>query len=240
MCLCEEGKGRDFVPIAHICNAFVTKFGIPRQSGIVDEIISRVEFEPEYRDPNVFRGILGYSHLWLLWEFSEHRKKPWSPTVKPPRLGGNTRVGVFATRSPFRPNPIGLSCVRLLDLIFERENFPVLLVAGADLMDGTPIYDIKPYLAYTDSHPDARGGFTDPDKNKKLKVHFAPELQEKLSGEEKAAVCNLLAIDPRPAYQHDENRIYGMAYAKYDIRFFVRGEELTICEIVLREEKGEV
>ena len=233
----KKEKKNDFSPIAHIHNAFVTKFGIPRQSGIVDEVISRVEFEKEYQDPNAFRGILGYSRLWLLWEFSEHRGKSWSPTVKPPRLGGNTRVGVFATRSPFRPNPIGLSCVRLLDLVFEKENCPVLLVAGADLMDGTPIYDIKPYLAYTDSHPDARGGFTDPCQKQKLKVHFAPGIQEGLSSEERMAISNLLAADPRPAYQDDENRIYGMAYAQYDIRFFVRGEDLTICEIVLRGEK---
>ena len=219
-----------FKPIAHIHNAFSEKFGIPRQSGMVEEVVSRVEFLREYRDINAFRGILLYSHLWLLWEFSEHVGR-WSPTVKPPRLGGNTRVGVFATRSPFRPNPIGLSCVRLLDLVEDGESGPVLLVAGADLMDGTPIYDIKPYLAYTDSHPDAKCGFADQYKEHKLRIDFPKELRELLNEETAAVVCGLLSADPRPAYQHDKSRIYGMEYAGYNIRFFVDGDLLTVCDV---------
>lgn len=229
-----EGKegGRVFVPIAHIRNAFSSKFGIPRQSGLVDEVVSRVEFEREFRDPNAFRGLSEYSHLWLLWEFSENVGKAWSPTVKPPRLGGNTHVGVFATRSPFRPNPVGLSCVRLVDVSFDREAGPLLFVAGADLMDGTPVYDIKPYLAYTDSHPDARGGFADRVKGHRLTVHFPEGLQQKLKEEHVAAVRGILEQDPRPAYQRDEGRVYGISYAGYDIRFRVAGEELTVCEVV--------
>lgn len=226
-------EGRGFVPIAHVRNGFYTKFGIPRQSGMVDEVISRVEFEKEYRDPNAFRGLLEYSHIWLLWEFSENVGKAWSPTVKPPRLGGNARVGVFATRSPFRPNPIGLSCVRLVDIVYEGALGPVLLVAGADVMDRTPVYDIKPYLAYTDSHPDAKGGFADRVRGHKLGVHFPEELQKMLGEEDVKAVCGILAGDPRPAYQHDEERVYGVAYAGYDIRFRVSGAQLTVCEVVL-------
>lgn len=229
-----EGKegGRVFFPIAHVRNGFRTKFGIPRQSGLVDEVVSCIVFGEEYRDPNAFRGLSGYSHLWVLWEFSENVGKPWSPTVKPPRLGGNERVGVFATRSPFRPNPIGLSCVRLLEAAHDKKEGPLLFVAGADLMDGTPVYDIKPYLAYTDSRPDARCGFADGVKGHRLKVNFPKELQEKIGDENAAAVCAILACDPRPAYQHDAGRIYGMEYAGYDIRFFVAGWELTVCEVV--------
>ena len=226
-------EGRVFVPIAHVRNAFSSKFGIPRQSGLVDEVVSRVEFEREFRDPHAFRGLLEYSHLWLLWEFSENAGKAWSPTVKPPRLGGNTHMGVFATRSPFRPNPVGLSCVRLVDVTFDKEAGPLLFVAGADLMDGTPVYDIKPYLAYTDSHPDARGGFADRVKGHGLKVHFPEELQRKLKEEHIAAVRGILEQDPRPAYQRDKGRIYGVTYAGCDIRFRVEGEELTVCEVVL-------
>lgn len=225
-------EGSFFKPIAHIRNAFSAKFGIPRQSGLVEEVISRIEFLREYRDPNAFRGILGYSHLWLLWEFSEHVGR-WSPTVKPPRLGGNKRIGVFATRSPFRPNPLGLSCVRLVDLVQEEENGPVLLVAGADLMDGTPIYDIKPYLAYADSHPDAKCGFADKQKEHRLLVEFPKELRGRLTQEDVAAVIGLLSADPRPAYQHDKNRIYGMEYGGYDIRFFVEENQLTVCDVTL-------
>lgn len=229
----EAENGRVFVPIARIRNGFSEKFGIPRQSGMVDEVISRVEFEPEYRDPNALRGLSEYSHIWLLWEFSENAGKAWSPTVKPPRLGGNTRIGVFATRSPFRPNPIGLSCVRLVEVREEKGSGTVLLVAGADLMDGTPVYDVKPYLAYTDSHPDARGGFSDKVREHRLNVHFPVELQKILKGEDIPAVCGILAGDPRPAYQHDEERVYGVEYAGYNIRFRVAGSELTVCEVVL-------
>lgn len=221
-----------FVPIARIQNGFSGKFGIPRQSGMVDGVVSRVVFEPGYRDPNAFRGLSEYSHIWLLWEFSENRGKAWSPTVKPPRLGGNTRIGVFATRSPFRPNPIGLSCVRLVDVREEKGCGTVLLVAGADLMDGTPIYDVKPYLAYTDSHQDARGGFADRVREHRLNVHFPVELQKILKEEYVPAVCGILAGDPRPAYQSDEERVYGVEYAGYDIRFRVAGSELTVCEVV--------
>lgn len=228
----ETENERKIEVIARIQNGFHSKFGIPRQSGLVEEVVSRIIFEKKYRDPNALRGLDGYSHLWLLWEFSEHAGKPWSPTVKPPRLGGNTRMGVFATRSPFRPNPIGLSCVCLVDIAYDRELGPVLFVAGADLMDGTPIYDIKPYLAFTDSHPEAVGGFADAAKERKLTVHFPEQLRKILKEEDAAAVCGILAGDPRPAYQQDETRVYGVEYAGYDIRFRVAGQELTVCEVV--------
>lgn len=222
---------RNYNIIARIHNGFSSKFGIPRQSSMVSEVTSRIVFEKEYRDPNAFRGITGYSHLWLIWEFSENRRKEWSPTVKPPRLGGNTRMGVFATRSPVRPNPIGLSSVKLQGLEMTREEGPVLVVTGADLMDGTPILDIKPYLAFTDSHPEAAGGFTDAVKKEKLNVFFPEELLKLLPERDHAAVLGILAGDPRPAYQNDPERIYGVEFDGYDIRFKVREKELAVCEV---------
>lgn len=228
----EPENERKIEVIARIQNGFHSKFGIPRQSGLVEEVVSRIVFEKQYRDPNALRGLDGYSHLWLLWEFSENAGKPWSPTVKPPRLGGNTRMGVFATRSPFRPNPIGLSCVRLAELAYDKELGPVLFVAGADLMDGTPIYDIKPYLAFTDSHPDAACGFADTAGERALAVEFPEEFQKILGQERAAAVRGILAGDPRPAYQKDETRVYGVEYDGYDIRFRVAGNGLTVCGVV--------
>ena len=218
--------------IAHIENAYSEKFGVPRQSGQVQSILSRIVFEPEYRNPSAFHGITDYSHLWLIWEFSEAKRENWSATVRPPRLGGNRRLGVFATRSPFRPNPIGLSCVRLIGLDFEDSNGPVLTVSGADLMNGTPIYDIKPYLPYADSHPDASGGFTDGLEEHLLQVELPPQLAEKLSEELASCLKEVLAQDPRPRYQDDPERIYGMTFAGKNIRFKVGGGLLTVCDIL--------
>ncbi|MGN0559451.1 MAG: tRNA (N6-threonylcarbamoyladenosine(37)-N6)-methyltransferase TrmO [Candidatus Fimenecus sp.] len=217
--------------IAHIHSDFPEKFGIPRQSGIVDELQSTVVFEPEYRNPDAFRGLEGFSHLWLLWQFSECADKDWSPTVRPPRLGGNTRMGVFATRSPFRPNHIGLSCVRLLKMDFESENAPILHVSGADLMDGTPILDVKPYLPYADSVPNATGGFALQSKDDILKVEFPEELLLKLPAEKHKALLRVLAQDPRPAYQADSERVYGFSFAGFTVRFTVAGEILTVTEV---------
>lgn len=220
-------------PIAHIRSDFPEKFGIPRQSGLVPETVARVVFLPEYREEEAFRGIEGFSHLWLLWIFSENKRQHWRPTVRPPRLGGNTRLGVFATRSPYRPNPIGLSCVRLLRLEHTEEG-PVLVVSGADLMDGTPILDVKPYLPYADAVPDARGGFTDEQEKKRLEVIFPQALSEGLEEEKKKALMGVLAQDPRPSYQSDENRVYGVSFAKYNIKFTVKGDELTVCAVEKR------
>lgn len=218
-------------PIATIRTAFPTKFGIPRQSGLVEQPEARILFEESYRKQEALRGIEGYSHLWLLWLFSASRRdasarEDWSPTVRPPRLGGNERVGVFATRSPFRPNPIGLSCVRLL-----RVEGCELVVAGADLMDGTPILDIKPYLPYTDARPDAVGGFADAVRENALTVVFPPELEGKLPSELRDALTELLAEDPRPHYQDDPDRIYGFPFAGYEVRFRVRNGEATVLSI---------
>lgn len=217
--------------IAHIRSDFPTKFGIPRQSGIVDNLISRIVFEPEYRNPDALRGLDGYSHLWLIWQFSEAVRKEWSPTVRPPRLGGNTRMGVFATRSPFRPNPIGLSSVRLAGMEETKREGTILLVAGADLMDGTPIYDIKPYLPFTDSHPDAAGGFSDSVQERSLKVEYPAALEEKLPADKWRALLGILAHDPRPSYQHDPERVYGMAFAGKEIKFRVNGNSLVLLDI---------
>ena len=220
--------------IAHIRSDFPTKFGIPRQSGLVDELRSTIIFEPEYRNADALRGIEGFSHLWLIWEFSESVGKPWSPTVRPPRLGGNTRLGVFATRSPFRPNPVGLSCVRLLG-VEQTKNGPVLQIAGADLMDGTPIYDIKPYVPYADCHPDALGGFTTQADDFLLTVDFPTELLHKIPENRREALLAVLSHDPRPSYQSDPERIYGMEFAGFDIRFQVKEKNLCVTEV----EKGE-
>ena len=218
--------------IAHIRTDFPTKFGIPRQSSLADELTGEIIFEPEYRQPEAFRGIEEFSHLWLLWEFSEAKREHWSATVKPPRLGGKVRMGVFATRSPFRPNPIGLSCVRLVELRFDETYGPVLVVAGVDLMDKTPIYDVKPYLPYVDAHPEAIGGFGDRVKAHELEVLFLDELRERLPEEKLAGVIAFLKQDPRPAVHKDPARVYKIAYAGYDIHFTVEAERLTVVDVV--------
>ena len=217
--------------IAYIENDFTAKFAIPRQSGLVDSVISRIVFTPEYRNETALRGIEGYSHLWLLWVFSQAIREHWSPTVLPPRLGGKTRMGVFATRSPFRPNPIGLSSVRLHGIDLHSPDGPVLYVAGADLMDGTPILDIKPYLAYTDSHPDAKGGFSDPVRDYALEVQFPPALLAQVPEHLRESAIAILAQDPRPSYQPDPERIYGAAFGGWDFRFQVRDNVLTVVEV---------
>ncbi len=217
-------------PIAHMESDFPTKFGIPRQAGIVSELQSRIVFEKEYRDIEAFRGIEDFSHIWVIWQFSENLKGGWSPTVRPPRLGGNERKGVFATRSPFRPNALGLSCLRLIRLEKDKNLGPVLYVAGADLMDGTPIFDIKPYVPYADCHPDALSGFA-PDGGKTLEVKF-PENVEKVLPEDKAkALRGVLANDPRPRYQNDPERIYAMEFGGFEVKFSVEGEMLTVISI---------
>lgn len=215
--------------IARIYTDFKEKFGIPRQSGLVATTRGKIVFEEEYRDPTALRGLEGFSHLWLIWQFSERRGEGWSPTVRPPRLGGNRRVGVFATRSPNRPNPIGLSSVKLAGMARERGHGVVLYVEGADLLDGTPIYDIKPYLAFTDSHPEATGGFADERFGKRLTV--GGEALETLGEAERAELCELLAEDPRPSYQNDEEREYGMKLGEREIFFKVAGGALTVTRI---------
>lgn len=218
--------------IAKIHTDFSEKFGIPRQSGIVPQLKGTIVFEPEYRNPHAVMGLEGYSHIWLIWQFSKAVRKEWSPTVLPPRLGGKTRMGVFATRSPFRPNPIGLSSVRLERVEIDPQLGPVLHVAGADLLDQTPIYDIKPYIAYADSHPDAVSGFADQVKDYALKVEFPKNLLALLPQEKREAALGILAQDPRPSYQHDPERRYGVAFAGFDIRFHVADGVLTVCEVV--------
>ena len=218
-------------PIAYIHNDYTAKFGIPRQSGLVEQVESTIVFEPEYRNADALRGLEGYSHLWLLWIFSEAIRENWSPTVLPPRLGGKTRMGVFATRSPFRPNPIGLSSVKLLGVELHTKVGPVIHVAGADLMDGTPILDVKPYLPYTDSHPDAIGGFADPVRDYSLEVVFPEEWMEQVPQRLREPVLGLLSQDPRPSYQNDPERVYGVAFGGYDFRFRVKDGVLTVCEV---------
>ena len=218
-------------PIAYIRSEFPTKFGIPRQSGLVSSLRAMIVFEPMYRNPDALRGIESFSHLWLIWEFSEVLRKGWSPTVRPPRLGGNTRIGVFATRSPFRPNPIGLSCVRLEQVCPDSKHGTVLLVSGADLMDGTPIYDIKPYIPYADAHPEAVGGFAQEAPVPTLQVDFPPQLLERVPEDRRQALISVLALDPRPSYQDDPKRVYGMSFADRNIRFTVKGSILTVCAV---------
>lgn len=225
-------EGQSLKIIARIHTDFPTKFGIPRQSGLIDSLKGVVVFEPEYRNPDAIRGLEGFSHIWLIWGFSESVRDTWSPTVRPPRLGGNKRIGVFATRSPFRPNAIGLSSIKLEGIEFNTEAGPVLHVSGADLMNNTPIYDIKPYIAYTDSHPEAVGGFVDPLKNYLLEVEFPKELLEVIPEERREAIIGVLSHDPRPSYQNDPERIYGLEFAGFDIRFTVRDTALTVCEVV--------
>ncbi len=218
--------------IAYIQTDFPTKFGLPRQSGLVQDIKGKIIFTPEYRKVEAFRGLEEFSHIWLLWEFSASEKLGWSPTVRPPLLGGNKRMGVFATRSPFRPNPIGLSCVRLEKIEYESTLGPVLYVSGADLMDGTPIYDIKPYLPYADSVADAVGGFTENLKERRLNVSAPKELLEILPDEKRETLLGVLAGDPRPSYIDDKDRIYGFEFAGYEVKFSVSGCELTVTEII--------
>ena len=217
--------------IARIKSDFPTKFGIPRQSGLVDSLTATVIFEPEFRNDDALRGIEEFSHIWLIWQFSEAVRKEWSPTVRPPRLGGNIRLGVFATRSPFRPNALGLSSVKLLGVERTKEYGTVLHVAGADLMDGTPIFDIKPYIPYGDSHPDATGGFTDRAEDFLLEVTFPGELLKKLPEGKQDAAIGVLSHDPRPSYQRDPDRIYGLPFAGFDIRFTVQEKTLTVVEV---------
>lgn len=223
--------------IAHIENDFPTKFGIPRQSGMVENQTSLIVFEEEYRDANALRGMEGYSHLWLIWSFSEVKQEKWSPTVKPPRLGGNTRMGVFATRSPYRPNPIGLSSVKLKSIISLPGKGKALLVEGADLMNGTPIFDIKPYLSFTDSHPDAVNGFAADHLDDKVEVVFPEELLARIPADKRAALIAALELDPRPSYQHDPNLPYGVPYADFDIRFKVADGVLTVFDVVKAEDE---
>lgn len=218
-------------PIAHIRTAFPDKFGIPRQSGLIPELVGEIVFCPEYRNPDALRGIEEFSHIWLIWEFSGTDRGKWSPTVRPPRLGGNTRVGVFATRSPFRPNPIGLSCVRLLEVLTDTKDGPTLRVAGADLMDGTAILDIKPYLPYADAHPDASAGFGGRVFDIALKVEIPEDLLALIPEKEREAVRAILAQDPRPSYQADPDRIYGMRYTNLEIKFRVEEKTLTVTAV---------
>ena len=219
-------------PVAHIRSDFPTKFGIPRQSGLVEALRSTVIFAPEYRDPAALRGLEGFSHLWLVWVFSRSVGAGWSPTVRPPRLGGNERMGVFATRSPFRPNPIGLSAVKLEGIRLHTGHGPELVVSGAALMDGTPILDIKPYLPYADCHPEALGGFA-ANGGALLEVNCPPELLARLPADKARALLGVLARDPRPSYQHDPDRVYGMDFAGYNIRFSVTENTLTVQTVEL-------
>ena len=218
-------------PIAKMRSDFPTKFGIPRQSGLAENLHSTIVFEPQYRNPDALRGLEDFSHLWIIWQFSEAVRSEWTPTVRPPRLGGNVRMGVFATRSPFRPNSIGLSCVKIIDLEQTAENGTVIHVAGADLMDGTPILDIKPYIPYCDAHPDALGGFTTNASDYLLTVEFPPALLQQLPEDKQAAILEVLSHDPRPSYQADSDRIYGLSFAGFDIRFTVENNVLYVKEI---------
>ena len=221
----------NITPIARMKSDFATKFGIPRQSGLVAELRSTIVFEPEFRNADALRGIEGFSHLWIIWQFSEAVRTEWSPTVRPPRLGGNTRMGVFATRSPFRPNNLGLSCVRLLGVEETEEFGTVLHVGGADLMNGTPIFDIKPYIPYADCQMDATGGFTDTAGKFLLDVRFPEELLAQFPASKRDAAIQVLSHDPRPSYQRKPGRIYGLTFAGFDIRFTVKDNILTVREV---------
>ena len=217
--------------IARIHTDFPTKFGIPRQSGLADSLLSQIVFEPDYRVAEAFRGLEEFSHLWLIWQFSQAVREGWSPTVRPPRLGGNKRMGVFATRSPFRPNNIGLSSVRLVELRHDPALGPVVVVAGADLMDGTPILDIKPYLPFTDSHPQAAGGFAHPFQDYRLQVSCPPALLEAFPPALRQGLLQVLEQDPRPSYQQDPQRVYGLPFAGWEVRFTVDGDRLTVRDL---------
>lgn len=217
--------------IARIHTDLPTKFGVPRQSGVVEELMGRIVFEPEYRNPDALRGMEGFSHLWLIWQFSQAVRENWSPTVRPPRLGGNTRMGVFATRSPFRPNAIGLSSVKLERVEPHSPDGPIIVVSGIDLMDGTPILDIKPYIPYADSHPQAKEGFTSAGWERTLEVNFPQELQKKVDADRRAALVGVLQNDPRPPYQNNPERVYGLPFGGQEIHFKVADGMLTVIDI---------
>lgn len=221
----------EILPIAVIRTEFPEKFGIPRQSGLASSLRGRIVFNEGYKDPSALRGLESFSHLWLIWEFSSNRHSDWHPTVRPPRLGGNATMGVFATRSPFRPNPLGLSCVELDRIEYSTAEGPIIYVRGADLMDGTPIYDIKPYIRYADSRPDAVCGYADEIPQKTLEVVMSEAVRMELGDKAEAAV-EILAYDPRPSYQNDPERVYGLSYAGYDIKFVVVDNTLTVTELV--------
>lgn len=226
-----QGKSLPMKPIAHIRTDFQSKFGVPRQAGLIDSLEGCIVFEPEYRVADALRGLEDFSHLWLIWDFSEAHRDGWSPTVRPPRLGGNQRMGVFATRSPFRPNPIGLSSVEISRIDLHTPDGPVIYIKGADLMDGTPIYDIKPYLAFTDSHPDARGGFTDQTRQQEpLTVVIPDEVAARFSPQKLEALREVLAHDPRPHYHDDPERVYGFDFAGCEVHFRVVGNTLILLE----------
>lgn len=225
-------------PIARIHTDFTEKFGIPRQSGLASSLCGRIVFEPAYRNTEALRGLEAFSHIWLIWEFSANMRRgasaevEWQPTVRPPRLGGNTHLGVFATRSPFRPNPLGLSCVQVAEIEQDTPDGPIIHVKGADLMDGTPIYDIKPYVVYADSHPDAKSGFVDSLSEKRLEVIYESHVRDRANDEELLhSLTEVLSLDPRPAYQHDPHREYGLSFAGMNVRFKVMGETLTVVSI---------
>lgn len=219
-------------PVAHIRTEFPEKFGIPRQSGLAERLSGKIVFEKEYRNPEAFRGLSDFSHLWLIWEFSANRHTEWQPTVRPPRLGGNAHMGVFATRSPYRPNPLGLSCVELESIDFDDTEGPVLYVRGADLMDGTPIYDIKPYIRYADSHPDAVCGYVDELSERKLRVKMSPALVAKVDDDDVlAAMVEMLSLDPRPSYHNDPHREYGLTFSGYNVKFVVSEGVMEVVDI---------
>ncbi len=217
--------------IAHIRSDFPSKFGIPRQSGLAESLKAEIIFTPEYRNPDALRGLEGFSHLWLIWQFSKAVREEWSPTVRPPRLGGNARMGVFATRSPFRPNPLGLSSVKLEEIVYSSPDGPIIRVAGADLMDGTPIYDIKPYLPYTDAHPEATGGFA-PEASERVRVEIPENIASAMPQDKLSALIQVLEQDPRPAYQNDPKRIYGFDFSEFQVRFTATQDCITVCEIL--------
>lgn len=218
-------------PIARIMTDFPSKFGVPRQSGLVRSLTGTVVFEPEYRNAEALRGLEEFSHLWIIWGFSESRKEEWSPVVRPPRLGGNVKKGVFATRSPFRPNALALSVVKIEQIDLSEENGPLIYVSGVDMVDRSPIFDIKPYVPYADSLPDAKGGFTDKLEEKRLKVIFPEHLLSLFPTEKQESIIEVLALDPRPTYQDDPERIYGASFAGFDVRFSVREMELEVVEV---------
>lgn len=222
----------EILPIAVIRTEFPEKFGIPRQSGLASSLRGRIVFNEGFKDPSALRGLESFSHLWLIWEFSSNRHSDWHPTVRPPRLGGNATMGVFATRSPFRPNPLGLSCVELDRIEYSTAEGPIIYVRGADLMDGTPIYDIKPYIRYADSRPDAVCGYADEIPQKTLEVVMSEAVRMELGDKAEAAV-EILAYDPRPSYQNDPERVYGLSYAGYDLKFVVVDNTLTVTELVM-------
>lgn len=227
----------EITPIAHFKSPFSSKYGIPKQSGLAKDLPGRIVFEPAYRNADALRGLEGFTHLWMIWQFSANAHKANSPVVRPPVLGGNEALGVFATRSPYRPNPIGLSCVRIDHIDLDTKEGPVIHVLGADLMDGTPLFDIKPYLPYADCHPEATGGFTDTRSWPRLEVQLAESVRKQLTEQEAATLADILALDPRPHYQKDPNRIYGMPYGKWDVKFRVADGEVQVVGISTTNEK---